>query len=162
MIEKFKKHWFISLIAMICATAATSWKFSDEINVKPRDYTISELKEKLSKLEGELNVLKKHNQKSVPALKDELAVLVLPETGVSGGNSVTTKDGICKIFISSVETFGDSVSLKVIIDSKDPVKFTNKTPGDRIRVDSDSSIYFIDINRVRGNIVDISVYRKNA
>lgn len=49
MLEIVKKHWLIG-----CIIITTTWQALTELLVRPRDYVISQLKNKVNELEKEL------------------------------------------------------------------------------------------------------------
>lgn len=149
MIEKLKRHWFISVLLVCVAVAGTTWKVATEILVYPRDFQINLLQEENRQLKEQL-ASKTHGVDESP--------LVLTETGVFEGASITTSDGRCTVRITSADV--SKISLSVIVNSNDPIMFKGRLPGDRIAVDGGDFVYYIDLHRVRGNIVDLEVYRQ--
>ncbi|ASP97018.1 hypothetical protein CDO24_05975 [Sinorhizobium meliloti] len=150
------------------SVAGTSWIVAKEIMVAPRDTTIATLQLDKASLESEKSVLEEtkanltEQVNKLSAQVEELQIrlgrggeTVLTETGVFEGASVTTTDGGCNV---SIEQASYGVNLSVTVDSQDPLQFSNKKPGDRIKVDGDMKTYYIDLYRVRGNIVDLAVY----
>lgn len=152
MLDKFKQHWFIALI-IICATVAgVTWDFALQILVKPRDFQISRLDKQIAELNNEI-------KSGVHEPNTKNSSLVLSQTGVSQGSSVTTSDGVCTVEIVGVGVFG--IDLSVTIGANHHSKYTNKHPGDRIAVHNDKYYYYIDLHNVRGDIVDISINKEN-
>lgn len=151
MIEKFKQHWFISLLLLCSGVAAATWKIAHELLVAPREYQIAQLKEELQELKSSSGAVE-----GVPTT-EELALIVLEQTGVFENASVTTRDGRCNIGIARVS--GDQVTLSVAIDAQPARTFERQRVGSRVPVDAGDSIYYIDLHRVRGNIVDLSAVR---
>lgn len=91
------------------------------------------------------------NSSSAPEIK-----LGLEETGVFEGNSVTTKDGHCTVHIISAND--SSITLSAAIDANKPIEFFKRHPGDRVTVEADGRVYYIDLHGIRGNIVDLAIY----
>jgi hypothetical protein len=119
------------------------------------------LKDNLEKDRTEIAALQAR-AKSTEGEKDQLEKnaleLVLPEAGVRQGTGETTKDGV---FIY-VESASDSeVLVTVTMPQEKPVKLSGR-PGERLEVKSSNYIYFLDVRRVRLNLVDLAVYRKRA
>ena len=64
-------------------------------------------------------------------------------------------DGRCSIRIINV--IGSQVTLWTTIDAGKPVEQRAEV-GSRVTVDAGDIVYYIDLHRVRGNIVDLSVH----
>jgi hypothetical protein len=149
VIEEFKKHWIPAIVIICVAVAGTTWAVAIQVLVAPRDYTIDQLRHEIQNLKAA----------PIPAQPSPGSsdATVLQETGVFEGSAVTATDGRCNIRI--VKISGDSVSLSVRIDDRDPEMYWNRAPGQRITVDAGSDSYYVDIHRTRGDIVDLAVYR---
>ena len=160
ILEKLKQHWFISVLLVCIAVAGTAWKVAHELLVSPREYQLSQLKEENAKLKGELQKLKTAAQ-AVPASSASTAIentLPYAEAGVFESASITTNDGRCSIRVDRVS--GDRVTLSVAVDALAPVVYENKQVGTRVAVDAGDKLYYVDLHRVRGNIVDLSVHQR--
>jgi len=157
VIEKLKQHWFISVLLVCVAVAGTTWKVAHELLVEPREFQNSQLKEENLKLKEEIQKIKALTSANPAPLSDENPLVYL-EAGVFEKASVTTNDGRCNIRVVSVS--GDSVTLAVTIDSLAPVVFKNEQVGSRVTADAGDKVYYIDLHRIRGNIVDLSVYKR--
>lgn len=152
MIERFRQHWFISIFILCAAVAAGTWKVAHELLVEPRDYQIAQLKEEIQQL---------NSSALAPRLmrtEEDLSSIVLEQTGAFQNSSVTTRDGRCSIRILRIS--GEQVSLSVSVDANPPKEFERRPVGTRVSVDAGNDVYYIDLHRVRGNIVDLSVSRR--
>lgn len=97
----------------------------------------------------------------ISPVNDEVKTIsvVLPETGVNQGSSITTSDGNCLInVIAVVESSSD---IQVIVDLSKRNLFEKVKIGERLMVNSDRGVYFIDILRTRGNILDLTAALKS-
>ena len=147
VLERMKRHWLISTLLVCVAVAGATWKAATELLVVPRDFEIARLKEQSQRNDG-------HTR---PTTIDSMNQ-VLPETGVSEGSAVTTKDGRCLIRIAKVE--GDTIHLTAALDANKPTDVLKAHVGSRISVTKGSTTYYADIQRVRGSIVDLVVYKR--
>lgn len=149
VLERLKQYWLIPTLLVCIAIAAGAALLAWEFLIAPRDTEIAQLKEELQKL--------KTTQASTPA-KPVPSALVLPQTAIRAGTSITTPDGRCSIRIAFVVE--NSVGLSVIVDANKPVDYSSARVGDRIAVEASDRIYYIDIQSARPNFVDIAVYQK--
>jgi hypothetical protein len=145
---RLKQYWLIPSLLLCIAITAGAGFLAWEFLITPRDTEITQLKEELQKLK---------TQASTPA-KPAPSALVLPQTAVRAGTSVTTPDGRCSIRIAFVVE--NSVGLSVIVDANKPVDYSSARVGDRIAVEASDRIYYIDLQSARANFVDIAVYQK--
>ncbi|MCC4589975.1 hypothetical protein LL974_02370 [Xanthomonas campestris pv. cannae] len=119
---------------------------SDNLYVAPRNDEIARLKDQLAASNSDLEA------RAAPSTPSPI---VLPETGVNFGNSVTTSDGLCTVHVISAT--GDNASIRVTLGSAPPLSFKTATIGSRIVVRGVNAIYYIDLLRNRGGIVDLTV-----
>jgi hypothetical protein len=146
IVEKLQKHWLIVLITMAAALIVGTWKVCCVLYVDPRDHELTILREQLLDL-----------RQKIPNCPQtvEPNPIVLNETGVFEGTAATTIDGVCQIAIGRV--IGANVDLTVAMGSGKPEIFKGIHSGDRITQKYMNGSYFIDIHRIRGNIVDLTV-----
>jgi hypothetical protein len=123
--------------------ACGTWAVSYWLFVEPRNYEISRLKDQLSAAE------------KVQKVQFQPSPIVLPEIGVNSGNAVTTSDGICTVRV--ISTSGAEVSLRVTVGVAEVQYFKAIKTGERVVVHGENSIYYIDILRARGDIVDLTI-----
>lgn len=148
MIDKLKQHWLIAVLLVCAFVAGTTWKVAIELLVAPRDYQITQLRDEIQRL--------KATPPPVHAVSTAETPLMLEHTGVFAGSSVTTRDGRCIVRIISASE--SSISLSVAIDSNKPAEFRDQRPGDRVTIEASGRIYYVDLHRVRGNIVDLEIF----
>lgn len=86
--------------------------------------------------------------------------MILEETGVNTGSSVTTKDGGCIVHVISASE--DKVSLSVTVGSAAPQVFNGALIGKRIVVRVAAESYYVDLLRVRGGIVDLAISKHSG
>jgi hypothetical protein len=146
IMEKLQKHWLIVLISMAAALVVGTWKVCRVLYVDPRDHELSILREQL--LDLRQKVL------NCPQVIEPNPI-VLSETGVFEGTAATTIDGVCQIAIGRV--VGANIDLTVAMGGGKPEIFKGIHPGDRITQKFMNGSYFIDIHRIRGDIVDLTV-----
>ena len=149
VIARLEKHRLILVLLLCVVVAAGAALLAWETLIAPRDTEIAQLKEELQKL--------KTTQASTPA-KPAPSALVLPQTAIRAGTSVTTPDGRCSIRIAFVVE--NSIGLSVIVDANKPVDYSSARVGDRIAVEASDRIYYIDLQSARPNFVDIAIYQK--
>ena len=97
------------------------------------------------------------NAPEIPNQLNELAV-VLVETSVPIGNKVTTTDGACTIQVTSIN--GTLANLTVTTRHGDTHRFDKAVAGRRLVVPTPTALYYVDVFRVRGNRVDLSVSKR--
>jgi 3D (Asp-Asp-Asp) domain-containing protein len=151
VVEQFKKHWFASLFALCAVIAGATWEVAVKILVDPRDFEIARLQRQLDQLKA---------KQLVPVMTVGSAdrdTTVLSETGVFENSAVTTSDGVRTIQI--VQVRDNDLTMSVIAGSERPQTFENLRPGSRVTVQAQGALYFVDIHRIRGNIIDLAVYR---
>ena len=141
--ERFKEHWLVSLLVLCAGVAGATWMLALNLLVAPRDFEIARLEKELAKA-----------QRPAP---QPLDLEVLPHTGVREGTAVSTTDGGCNIFIDRVA--GDEAWLTVTMQSGASQKFERVRPGARLAVANPPATYFLDILSLRGNLVDLVVFR---
>jgi len=56
LLEIFPKHWLIQVIVFGSVCIGTTWKIADQILVKPRDYTIAQLREQIKELQEQIGI----------------------------------------------------------------------------------------------------------
>lgn len=153
ILDRLKEHWVGALVALCAIVAAATWKVAWELHVSPRDFQIAQLKDDLAREKNDGAV---HQSPSgEPAA--QTSVIALSETGVFEGSSATTSDG--RVAVKITQVLGDVVSLSITLDAALPIEFKKQAIGSRIAVDAGSLTYFVDLQRVRGNIVDIIISR---
>jgi hypothetical protein len=152
-----QRHPLPAAVTLVVATAGVAWGAMQALYVSPRDFQIAQLRDQNADLNRQIQDLKTTapGRDSSPAKDDNVA---LPETGVAKGTSVTTLDGRCTIGVRTV--IGDQVSLLTTLDSEKPKGHEYLPVGSRVTLHAGDVVYFIDIHRVRGDIVDLSVYRQ--
>jgi hypothetical protein len=143
LLDRLKQHWFGSLIVICVAVAGATWKVAWELHVTPRDFEISGLKDALERAKAE------------GAVADTSPSSIVLQDGVFQGQSVTTVDGRLAVKVTGIA--GDTVSVSLQIDSSPPTEFKRLSIGSRIPIESGRWVYFVDIHRIRANIVDIGV-----
>ena len=159
MLEKIKQHWLISILLVCTSVAAATWKLAHEVLVQPRDLQISQLKDETSKLKEEVRELKSAASISTTANRStDEASLALAETGVFEKASATTTDGRCTVRI--VRISNDRITVAITIDSLEPKVFENQEAGTRVVAQSTEKFYYVDLHRIRGGIVDLSVHQR--
>jgi hypothetical protein len=146
MIDKFLKHPFVRLFSLCAAVAVGAWAVSHHLFVAPRNDEIARLKDQLAASNAA--------QEAHEALS-EPSPIVLPETGVNSGNSVTTSDGLCTVHV--ISTTEASASVRVTVGSAPPQSFKTAKIGERIVVRGANASYYIDLLRTRGGIVDVTI-----
>jgi hypothetical protein len=157
VIEKVKQHWLGSIFIICVAVSGTTWVVARELLVLPREFQITQLKEEVQKLKDEVQKLRTSPPVN-PAYSEKESSLALAQTGVIESGSVTTYDGRCSIHIVRVsERF---VTLSIAVDSRKPALFENQEVGTRVPVDAGDKTYYVDLHRVRGDIVDLAVYQR--
>lgn len=142
MIDRFKKLWPVSLFILCSAVAGGTWLLAQNVMVAPRDFEISRLEKALQ------------DAQASPTSKAPSPV-VIPETGVRAGNSVTSSDGHVIIHIASV--LDDSAALSVTLGSEVTQSFKKVRVGHRLTVAGLSGTYYVDLLGTRGNMVDLTV-----
>jgi hypothetical protein len=150
MIDKFKRHWLVSLISLCAGVAAVTWTVALQVLVAPRDFEISSLK-------GEIDRLKAGPIARADKTVSRAGITVLEDTGVNEGNGVTSSDGGCTVKV--IKVFGDEITLSVVVDIAKPQIFERVRAGDRLPVVAAAGKYFVDIHRIRGNIVDLAIFK---
>ncbi len=149
VLDRFKQHWFVSIFLICVAVAVATWKVAQEALVAPRDFQITQLRHEIEKL--------KSSAVAPPVRSsEEENPVVLEQTGVFENSSVTTYDGRCNVRVDHVR--GDLVTVTVAIDGLPPQELKDQRVGSRIQVGAGRG-YYVDLHRVRGDIVDLSVYR---
>lgn len=146
MVDKFLKHPIVRLFSLCAVVAAGTWAVSYNLYVAPRNDEIARLKDQLDASNRVLEA------QVVPSA---LSPIVLPETGVNSGNSVTTSDGLCTVHVISA-TDG-VVSIRVTLGSAPPLSFKTAKIGSRVVVRGANVTYYIDLLRSRGGIVDLTI-----
>ncbi|MCS4280373.1 hypothetical protein [Stenotrophomonas rhizophila] len=141
MIDRFKKLWPVSLFILCSAVAVGTWLLAQNVMVAPRDFEISRLEKALQDAQA-----RPTSQAPSP--------VVIPETGVRAGNSVTSSDGHVIIHIASV--LDDSAALSVTLGSETQ-SFKKVRVGQRLTVAGLSGTYYVDLLGTRGNMVDLTV-----
>jgi hypothetical protein len=152
-----QRHPLPVAVTLVVATAGVAWGAVQALYVSPRDFQIAQLKDQNADLLRQIQDLKANGTHgdSHDAKDSNIA---LAETGVMKGTSVTTLDGRCTIGVRTV--IGDQVSLSTTLDSEKPKDHEYLPIGSRVTLHAGDVVYFIDIHRVRGDIVDLSVYRQ--
>lgn len=148
MIDRLKGHWFIAVLLVCTAVAGTTWKLALEILVAPRDFQITQQHDEILRLKATQLTTRPTSLAETP--------LMLEQTGVFAGNSVTTKDGRCNVRIIKADKFG--ITLAIVVDSNKPVEFKDRRPGDRVTIEANGRVYYIDLHRIRGDIVDLEIF----
>lgn len=148
LIARFKQHWLISLLILCSAVASGTWMLVIQVLVNPRDFEIARLEKALEDAKQAPHVIRDSSPTAGVVLSD----------GIFEGASATTSDGLCNIYIKTVS--GNQVSLVVSVKSEKPQTFERVEAGQRISVAAGSLIYYLDIRRIRGNIVDITATRQ--
>ena len=147
-VDRVQKHWLFIVIAGVLVVVSSTWEVADKVSIAPRDRQIAEMQKQIDDL------------KSRPTTTTAVGIvdpIVLHETGVFKGSAVTTNDGNCQIRVDDI--FLNYVDISVIVGSDKPQVFTLLHTGDRVTVKSKSAGYFVDIHKIRGDIVDLSVSR---
>jgi hypothetical protein len=169
-IDQLKKHPVIVPIIIAATAAGATWAVAQQVLVAPRDFEITSLQRRVETLQKQLEEEKqKPRSATAPATSDD--AFVLNETGVMVNTSVTTTDGICSITIDSVSGSFISLSAVTVSSARQPIwtprqSFQGLKPGDRAQVDvmdnagTVSATYWINLLRIRGDIVDLSVFRQ--
>ncbi len=157
-VERFRKHWLVSLVIICAGIVGATWTVAVQILVGPRDFEIARRDAEITGLQKQINELKSKPSVAPTTDRAERDTTALSETGVFENNSVTTSDGVCSIQV--VKVSGNTVIMSVIIGSDQPQIFRDLRPGERITVQAKEASYFVDIHRIRGDIVDLAVYRK--
>ena len=158
ILDRLKQHWLISIVIVCAAVAGTTWKLAHELLVSPREYSLSQLKEENAKLKEELTKLKTASPTTpvVEGSPTSGVTLALEQVGVFLNASATTADGRCSIRIDRIS--GEYVTISVTVDASAPIAFDRRKVGTRVPVDAGDRFYYIDLHRVRGDIVDLSVH----
>lgn len=147
LIARFRQHWLISLIVLCSAVAAASWGLAVQILVNPRDFEIARLEKALQQA------------KEAAGANSLVSAPVILEAGIFEGTSATSSDGCCSIFVKKIKD--GLITLVVTLNAEKPRVFEKISIGQRITVASNTATYFIDVRRLRENIVDVSVGRQN-
>ena len=126
----------------------------------PRDFQIAGLKDELQRAKVVAPITSPTGASPVtPDQRDPsaTAAIVLVETGLFEGKSATTTDG--RLSIKVVQIQGEHVSLSLTVDATAPINYLNRVVGSRVTAYAADVVYYVDIHRVRGNIVDVAVSR---
>jgi hypothetical protein len=83
--------------------------------------------------------------------------LLVSNRSVDQGTSVTTPDGRCLVTVGPVD--GNKVTPSVVIEGLEAKEFKKISVGTRVKLDTSADRYYVDVNRIRGTIVDISIGR---
>jgi len=84
--------------------------------------------------------------------------VVLPEIGIKSGASVTAADGAFTIQVDQV--VGSTANLTVSARTKDVYRFKKAQVGRRLVVPAPDATYYIDVLRIRGNVVYLTMSRQ--
>jgi hypothetical protein len=152
--EKLGQHWLGSAIGLAVSVAGATAIAANYLYIAPRDFQVTQLKDENGKLQQRLQEATAARGGSSAQPESSVA---LPETGVFEKASVTTVDGRCNIQVANVA--GNSVRLVTTVDALKPVSQDYIEVGQRLAVDANDKMYYIDLHRVRGNIVDLAVYQ---
>lgn len=149
VVAKFREHWLVSLIGVCAIVAAGTWGLAHQLLVGPRDFEISRLKEALAQAQTNSNAAVKGR-----AVPSENRIL-LSYVGVAVGDSITTPDGACTVRL--VGLAGATATLEVAVEAEQPRLLKEVELGRRAVVRGAKRMYYIDLHRARGNMVDLSV-----
>lgn len=150
ILERLKQNWFISVLMVCAAVAGVTWKVAQEVLVSPRDFQIAQLKDEVQRAKTALG----SRSSSIPV--EEASGL--EKLSVFEGQSATTSDGRVTIRMDHVgET---TVSFSAVIDANKPTSVKDQRVGDRAALDAGDRFFYVDVNRTRGNIADLSVSQK--
>jgi hypothetical protein len=142
MIDRFKKLWPVSVFILCSAVATGTWLLAQNVMVAPRDFEIARLEKALQDAQAKPSAV-------APS------PVIVPETGIRVGNSVTSSDGQVTIHVSDVQD--DSVALSVTLGSEVAQTFKKVQVGRRLAVTGPSGTYYVDLLGTRGNMVDLTV-----
>ena len=161
--DRFRRHWFPSILLLCSAVAVAAWGIEYQVLVSPRDF-------KIQSLESELAAKKSQAESSAPTSQ-----IALKPTYLSVGQSVTTEDGICLIHAEGIvyylagryvapslnepEQAGLRVKLSVTVGA-DKTQFDPKPSGERLVFAAQDAVYYIDIIEIQSTQTSVEVTRQ--
>jgi hypothetical protein len=83
--------------------------------------------------------------------------VVFPEVAVRAGESFTTRDGVFTVHVTQVA--GRMIKLTVSASRGDVYRFDKAEVGRRLVVPAPDATYFLDLLRIRGNVVYLTMSR---
>jgi hypothetical protein len=143
--EKVQNNWGILLVIWTVAAVGVTWTVAEKVIVGPKETRIAELQKQLDQ------------EKSKPVISPIPKVAENPQVlhdAVAEHTSVTTPDGVCQVLVDSI--IGESTRLVITVGSQ-VVTADNVHPGQRVR----AGAYYVDLHRIRVNVVDLSIYKQN-
>ena len=142
-------------LLLVIATAGVTFGLTNFLYVAPSDREVEHLQRENASLKEALKEAQATAARPAPEPENPVA---LPETGVAEGTSVTTGDGRLSIHVKMA--IGNSVRLLTTLDSAKSVEQMIASIGDRLTIEAADKVYYIDLRRVRGGIVDLSVAQR--
>lgn len=133
--EKAKRHWLIIAAVYTITIIGITWTVFDNVIRVPFQFELDNAR----------------NSQSGYLLKSSTEI---ENANVFEGTAHTSKDGGCLIKINKVE---NTIDMSVTIENSEPRLFPKMEVGNRISLESSKGNYFIDIQRIRGNIVDMVI-----
>ena len=150
LIDRIKDHWFISIIIICVIVAGITWGLAVNLLVVPRDFEISKLRDQLSR--GGISA------PGAKPLDESIYQIVIPETTLTIGTSMTTSDGGCLIYLENIYLDLGQVEIKVTIDGRELPSYYSH-PGDRFTIEGTLKTYFIDIHSIGEKYAKFAVFR---
>jgi hypothetical protein len=142
-LRSFKDKTLIVGVALFAAGVVTGWSAAYQVLVRPRDFEVERLERVLSTCDTYRD--------------DGGAGVILRGVGIQEGTAATSVDGSCSIFVKSSD--GDEQAVILVTIGDGPTSEVKMSPGGRERFESPTHVYLIDLNRLRGNLADLTVYR---
>jgi hypothetical protein len=134
MANQPRKHWTTYLFG-ICAAVAIAWAVTQYLHFTPWGQSAD--------TEGQR--------------QPTASTIVLPEVGIRSGTSVTTPDGVFTVKVDQI--VGAKVGLTVSTRTKDVYRFKKAEVGRRLVVIAPDATYYVDVLRIRGNVVYLAMSR---
>lgn len=142
-VERVRNHWLIALSIYTIAVVGIAWTVAEKLVIEPRDLRIKVLEDDNTRL--------RDNAHATPD-----AALAEPQPlSVNVGEGGITRDGMVAVRVVSA----DPAKVELIVTVGDVSQRVQMQIGDRRRIVDGELSYFLDVQRVRGNIVDMSAMR---
>lgn len=143
---RVRKHWLWALSSLLIAAVGITWSVATQTQVAPRDFLIAQLRTELEDLRA--------RSASLPA---QAGAEVLSETGVLEGSAATTSDGACTVAVHAAR--GEVAEVEWSVTGDSTRHSAQVRAGSRVFISGRTHHYVLTVHSLRGNIVDLSIFR---
>lgn len=135
MAKQPRTHW-LTWVLGICAAVAIAWAVVQYLHFTPRGRVTD----------------------TGSQFQPTSSPVVLPEIGIKSGGSVTAANGAFTIQVDRI--VGSAANLTVSARTKDVYRFKKAEVGRRLMVPAPDATYYIDVLRIRDNVVYLTMSRQ--